>query len=73
MRGGKKQWLTREDTRPEFYKNRVNAGLHIINTELLALSGIKPENIDTDHKVDDISKVENAHLALPATIKTIKV
>lgn len=29
------QWLTKEDIRPEFYKNRVNAGLHIMNKTVL--------------------------------------
>ena len=45
-----RQWLMKEDTRPQWYKNRVNAGLHIINTGLLLLSGIK--TIDADHKAD---------------------
>ncbi len=47
-----KQWLTKEDIRPQWYKNRVNAGLHILNTELLKCSGINPVNIDAEHKVD---------------------
>lgn len=34
------QWLTKEDTRPEFYKNRVNAGLHVIDLSILDKSGI---------------------------------
>ena len=29
------KWLAKEDERPEFYKNRVNAGLHIISPKLL--------------------------------------
>ena len=29
------QWLAKEDERPEYYRNRVNAGLHVISTELL--------------------------------------
>ncbi|MEI3210942.1 MAG: nucleotidyltransferase family protein [Lachnospiraceae bacterium] len=33
-------WLTKEDKEPEFYKNRVNAGLHIISPKALELSGI---------------------------------
>lgn len=28
-------WLTKEDDRPIYYKNRVNAGLHILNISLL--------------------------------------
>lgn len=30
-----KQWLTKEDSRPTYYKNRVNAGLHVINKAVL--------------------------------------
>ncbi len=29
------QWLTREDARPEWYKNCVNAGLHVLSPKLL--------------------------------------
>jgi len=36
-------WLTKEDNRPEWYHNRVNAGLHVINSEVL-----KRINIDVD-------------------------
>ena len=38
-------WLTKEDKRPEFYKNRVNAGLHVINPQILDLSGIDAESV----------------------------
>lgn len=47
-----RQWLTKEDERPKWYKNRVNAGVHILNTEILKWSGIHPETIDAFHKVD---------------------
>ena len=30
-------WLTKEDIRPQWYENRVNAGLHIISPKLLEL------------------------------------
>ena len=30
-------WLTKEDQRPQWYENRVNAGLHVINPQLLEL------------------------------------
>ena len=33
-------WLTKEDLRPEWYKNRVNAGLHVLNSNILIQSGI---------------------------------
>lgn len=29
------KWLTKEDERPVYYKNRVNAGLHVINPTVL--------------------------------------
>lgn len=34
------QWLTKEDNRPEYYKNRVNAGLHVIDPIVLDSCGI---------------------------------
>ena len=33
------QWLSKEDARPEFYKNRVNAGIYAISKSLLDLAG----------------------------------
>ena len=38
--GSVNAWITKEDPRPEFYKNRVNAGLHIIDPAILDQSGI---------------------------------
>lgn len=38
-------WLTKEDIRPEFYHNRVNAGLHVINPKALDCNGIDSENV----------------------------
>ncbi|RKM59568.1 D-glycero-beta-D-manno-heptose 1,7-bisphosphate 7-phosphatase [Butyrivibrio sp. XB500-5] len=51
-------WLTKEDSRPTYYKNRVNAGLHVIDPQLLDQSGI-----------DAVSVGEKS----PQTGKTIKV
>ena len=45
-------WLTKEDERPKYYKNRVNAGLHVINPKVLQLSGINKEKIGKEIKVD---------------------
>ena len=39
------RWLTKEDTRPDIYKNRVNAGLHVISSKALKRSGINREEI----------------------------
>jgi D-glycero-D-manno-heptose 1,7-bisphosphate phosphatase len=34
------EWLTKEDARPQWYQNRVNAGLHILNPDVLDLAEI---------------------------------
>lgn len=39
------QWLTKEDEHPEYYQNRVNAGLHVINPIIIDQSGIKAERV----------------------------
>ncbi|MBQ4058405.1 MAG: HAD-IIIA family hydrolase [Lachnospiraceae bacterium] len=50
--GEVEKWLAKEDFRPEFYKNRVNAGLHVISPKALKLSGIKKEDIGDGKKID---------------------
>lgn len=61
--GAVEKWLAKEDARPTYYKNRVNAGLHVISPEVLELSGIdadavgkigadgKPVKIDLDRQL----------------------
>lgn len=46
-------WLTKEDERPKWYKNRVNAGLHVINKRLLLEAGIHSNTgkIDLDRQL----------------------
>lgn len=39
------KWLAKEDERPRYYKNRVNAGLHVISPKALELSGIVKSDI----------------------------
>ena len=36
------KWLTKEDVRPQWYKNRVNAGLHVVNPIIIDMCGIDP-------------------------------
>lgn len=43
--GNVEQWLAKEDERPIFYKNRVNAGLHVLSPKVLEMSGVKKEEI----------------------------
>ena len=50
--GSVNSWLTKEDKRPEYYKNRVNAGIHVLSPKVLTESGIKIDEIDNAHKVD---------------------
>lgn len=50
--GEVEKWLAKEDERPKYYKNRVNAGLHIISPKALEMSGIKKEDIGDGRKVD---------------------
>lgn len=43
--GAVEQWLAKEDSRPEYYRNRVNAGLHVINPSVLELPGIDADKV----------------------------
>lgn len=45
--GAVEKWLTKEDLRPKFYRNRVNAGLHVISPLLLDQSGIDAVAVGT--------------------------
>ena len=47
--GHVEQWLSKEDTRPQWYENRVNAGLHVIDPKALELSS---KSLDLSSKVD---------------------
>jgi len=38
--GSVEGWLTKEDSRPEWYNNRVNSGLHVIDPKVLDMSGV---------------------------------
>lgn len=40
-----REWLAKEDVRPKYYKNRVNAGLHIISPKVLDMYDIDIESI----------------------------
>ena len=43
--GEVEKWLAKEDERPLYYKNRVNAGLHVISPKALELSAVNKEEI----------------------------
>lgn len=44
------QWLAKEDKRPIYYRNRVNAGLHVISPKVLEAS-IHTSKIDLDRQL----------------------
>lgn len=60
--GWVEQWLTKEDSRPKYFKNCVNAGVHVLNTaifELACESGINTDNIGTvDTKTGKTVKID---------------
>lgn len=43
--GAVQRWLTKEDFRPQWYQNRVNAGLHVIDPVVLDMAGIDAESV----------------------------
>lgn len=47
--GRVEQWLSKEDERPQWYDNRVNAGLHIIDPKVLEQAA---KTVDLTKKVD---------------------
>ena len=56
-------WLTKDDARPEWYKNRVNSGLHVIDPAVLDMTlsrtGLNPESIGTeDPQTGKVIKVD---------------
>ena len=60
-KGNVNKWLAKEDERPQWYNNRVNAGLHVIDPKVLDLSlnnleideetGMPKGKVDLDRKV----------------------
>ncbi len=49
-KGAVLQWLAKEDERPEFYRNRVNAGLHVVSPKVLDVEITTPK-IDLDRQL----------------------
>lgn len=44
------RWLTKEDVRPEYYANRVNAGIHMLSPEVLN-TNIETSKVDLDRQI----------------------
>lgn len=50
-------WLAKEDDRPQYYRNRVNAGLHVIDPSIL--NGIDTDKVGrVDKKTGKVFKVD---------------
>lgn len=67
-----REWLTKEDVRPQWYKNRVNAGLHVINPAVLDMVGIDAKLVGTEIN-GKIQKVDLDRQILKPLCKTGKV
>lgn len=48
--GSVEKWLAKEDERPRYYRNRVNAGLHVINPKVLETEITTPK-VDLDRQL----------------------
>ena len=48
--GTVKKWLSKEEERPIYYKNRVNAGLHILSPKVLDIE-VTTEKVDLDRQI----------------------
>lgn len=51
-------WLTKEDVRPEYYQNRVNAGLHVFSPRIFDMADISPDMVGTEDETGKIIKVD---------------
>lgn len=52
------QWLAKEDERPQWYRNRVNAGLHVISPKIFSMVDIDAEKIGTTEENGRTIKVD---------------
>ena len=48
--GRVEKWLTKEDPRPDYYQNRVNAGLHVVSPQILNVE-IGTAKVDLDRQL----------------------
>lgn len=48
--GAVEKWLAKEDERPQWYRNRINAGLHVISPRVLEMEITTPK-IDLDRQL----------------------
>lgn len=63
-------WLTKEEVRPKYYKNRVNAGLHVISPVILDLFCADAECIGKEGPDGKVFKVDLDRMLLNPLCKT---
>lgn len=68
-----KEWLTKEDTRPVYYKNRANAGLHVLNTAIFNTVKIDDSLIGLQDNEGKIIKVDLDREILKPLLYTGKI
>lgn len=68
-----KAWLSKEDRRPIYYKNRVNAGLHIIEPQVLDMLEINVEEIGNTDKNGKVIKLDLDRQVLKPLVATGKI
>lgn len=56
--GAVQAWLSKEDDRPQYYRNCVNAGLHILSPKVLEMSGIHSGDTGTANTNGKTVKVD---------------
>ena len=49
-KGSVAKWLAKEDKRPQWYQNRVNAGIHVLSPKLLDMQR-ETEKVDLDRQI----------------------
>ena len=61
--GAVTSWLTKEDARPQWYKNRVNAGLHVIDPAVLDITAARlPFDVSEIGEPDENGKIKKVDL-----------
>lgn len=57
--GAVEKWLAKEDERPQWYKNRVNAGLHVLSPAVLDMACVDADRVGTvDETTGKVVKVD---------------
>lgn len=65
------EWLTKEDARPQWYKNRVNAGLHIIDPSVLDMLSINEDDIGREINGKVVKVDLDRQILKPCVVKVL--